>query len=179
MAGFDNEVLNCVNYDFRGVSPIVAQVTTAGQLPIGTGGTPAIEIGSLTSPDASIIIGYSSPNITLKGAGFSFPWVDVTLTSALMVANSGYGANNAAQVDLKLPVAAAVGSIIQVTGVDAGGWIVTQNGGQTIHFISQDTTTGVGGSLASTVRYDTVTLRCVISGSDWVVESSSGNITVV
>lgn len=83
MSGFDNETMYANNYDFRGVQPVVAQVTTAGQLPIGTGASPAIEVGSLTSPDGSIDIGYSSPNITLQADGSiadSFPTDDGTAT---------------------------------------------------------------------------------------------------
>lgn len=74
MAGFDNDVLFADNYDYRGVVPVVAQVTTSGQLPIGTGGSPAIEVGVLTSPDNSISIGYSNPDITLI-AGSQVPTV--------------------------------------------------------------------------------------------------------
>jgi len=66
MSGFDNEVLYADNYDFRGQVPVVAQVTAEGQLPIGTGASPAIEVGVLTSPDSSITIGYSNPDITLQ-----------------------------------------------------------------------------------------------------------------
>lgn len=83
MSGFDNETMYANNYDFRGVQPVVPQVTTAGQLPIGTGASPAIEVGSLTSPDGSIDIGYSSPNITLQADGAladSFPTDDGTAT---------------------------------------------------------------------------------------------------
>jgi len=71
MAGFDRENLFCNNYDFRGVQPVVPQVTTSGQLPIGTGASPAIEVGTLTSPSGTLTIGYSNPNITLDLAGGS------------------------------------------------------------------------------------------------------------
>lgn len=180
MAGFDNEVLFADNWDFRGSSPVVAQVSSAGQLPIGTGGSPAIKVGTITSPDSSITVSYSDPDITIVA---NIPginnWTEVTDTGPTsMVANNGYSTNNAAQVDLALPSSAAVGTLLQVTGKGAGGWIITQGAGQTIHFIGQDTTTGVGGSLASTVRYDCVTLRCITAGTAWVVEASAGNITV-
>jgi len=71
MSGFDNETVYCNNYDFRGVQPVVAQVTTAGQLPVGTGGSPAISVGSITSPLGTLTIGYSNPNITIDLAGGS------------------------------------------------------------------------------------------------------------
>lgn len=71
MAGFDNETMYANNWDFRGVQPVIPQVTVAGQLPIGTGGSPAILVGTLTSPLGTVTIGYSSPNITIDIAGGS------------------------------------------------------------------------------------------------------------
>lgn len=65
MSGFDNETMYANNYDFRGVQPVLPQATVAGVLPIGTGATPAILAGSITSPNSSVTIGYSSPNITI------------------------------------------------------------------------------------------------------------------
>lgn len=70
MAGFDNDVVYCDNYDFSGGSPVTGQVTQSGQLPIGTGNTPAIKVGKLTS--TTLTIGYSDPNITIE-AGSSMP----------------------------------------------------------------------------------------------------------
>jgi hypothetical protein len=52
------------NVDFSGNRN--RTVTTNGQLMIGSTAQPNIQIGQLTSPDSSITIGYSSPNITLS-----------------------------------------------------------------------------------------------------------------
>lgn len=75
MAGFENDVLVCENVNFNpGLpKPHPGTITTNGQLIIGTtalnaGGT-HLNIGNLTSPNASVNIGYSSPNITLQVAG--------------------------------------------------------------------------------------------------------------
>ena len=69
MAGFDNEVIYGTNVDFRGVTPVVGQITTDGQLLIGSTAAPNIQAGSITSPDGSITIGYASPNITIQSTG--------------------------------------------------------------------------------------------------------------
>lgn len=69
MAGFDNDVMWADNYDFRGVDPPAAQVTASGQLPIGTGASPAISVGLITSPLGTLSIGYSNPNITIDLVG--------------------------------------------------------------------------------------------------------------
>lgn len=112
------------------------------------------------------------------GGGGGITFNEVTGTSQAMAVNNGYIANNASLVTLTLPSTASVGDIVEVIGYGAGGWSVAQNAGQTIHFISSDTTTGAGGSLASTVRYDCVTLICTVTNTDWVVSNSVGNLTV-
>lgn len=70
MAGFDNDILFCPNVDFVGAStPHVGQITTDGQLLVGSTALPNIRTGILTSPGTSITIGYVSPNITLDVNG--------------------------------------------------------------------------------------------------------------
>lgn len=71
MAGFENDVLLCSNVNFNPAlpKPHPGLITTNGQLIIGStalnaGGT-HLNIGVLTSPNNTILIGYSSPNITL------------------------------------------------------------------------------------------------------------------
>ena len=91
MAGFDRENLFCDNYDFRGVQPVIPQVNTEGQLPIGTGASPAIEVGVITSPDGSITVGYSNPNITLQVAASDD--AVLTLTGDDATARSPTGGN--------------------------------------------------------------------------------------
>lgn len=106
-------------------------------------------------------------------------WTEVTGTTQAIAVDNGYVANNAGLVILTLPATAVIGDIVKVDGKGAGGWLIAQNAGQTVHFLGQDTTTGVGGSLASSTRYDCVTYRCITANTDWVMESVVGNLTVV
>jgi len=72
MPGFDTgSVMYALNVDFTGNSLTAgtAQVTTNGQLLIGSTALPNIKVGTLTSPNGTITIGYSSPNITLDTTG--------------------------------------------------------------------------------------------------------------
>lgn len=74
MAGFGNSIMYAknMNFDELGPKPILGIINAAGKLPIGTGNlspTPEILGGSITSPDSSVTVGYSSPNITLQVAG--------------------------------------------------------------------------------------------------------------
>ncbi len=106
-------------------------------------------------------------------------WNIVTGTSQQMVPWNAYTANNAGLVTLTLPVSAMAGTEIEVSGLGAGGWRIAQNASQVINNGSSATTTGVGGSLSSTNRYDSVTLRCVVNSTTWVVTSRIGTLTVV
>lgn len=76
MAGFDNDVVYGINIDLSGQGGGLggnSTLITNGQLLIAStalnaGGT-HVNVGVLTSPDGSITVGYSSPNITLQVAG--------------------------------------------------------------------------------------------------------------
>lgn len=71
MSGFDNEVMNSINWDFRGTVPVEGQATTGGDLPIGTGGTPAIKVGGITSTGGTVTISYADPNINIEATTLS------------------------------------------------------------------------------------------------------------
>lgn len=151
---------------------------TNGQIPIGSTGNPPV-LATVTA-GAAISVTNGAGSITIASTGGGLPWTEVTgVGPTAMSIDNGYIANNAALVTLTLPNTAAVGDTIKIDGSGAGGWLIAQNAGETIHFLGQDTTTGVGGSLASSTRYDCITLRCIIANTDWVVESVVGNLTVV
>ncbi len=152
----------------------------------GTGAIPgagfqAMVVDSVTgditlTPNGSGSVIVNGPFIA---PGIGFNWSIITGTSATMAIEHGYITNNAGLVTLTLPTTAAVGSSIAVTGKGAGGWKIAQNAGQTIYFGASTTTTGAGGSLASTAVRDTVELVCVTANNDWNIINSIGNITIV
>jgi len=167
-----------------------------GTLPIANGGT------GLTSISAKSIWAANSANVLVEltpGAGQSvrinagdtawevytpststgIPWTEVTGTSQAAAVNNGYILNNAGLVTLTIPTTAAVGDVVRVVGKGAGGWLIAQNASENINFGALTTTTGAGGSLASTNRYDCVELVCTVANTTWTVASSIGNITVV
>lgn len=104
-------------------------------------------------------------------------WALEATASKTMVVNSGYIANNAGTVTFTLPDTAAIGDTFRVTGIQ-GAWVIAQNANDIIHFGDQTSTTGVGGSLASTDSRDCVELICVVTSLEYQVLSSIGNITV-
>lgn len=93
--------------------------------------------------------------------------------------NNRYIANHATvRVALTLPAVAAAGDFVEILGKGAAGWSIAQNAGQTIHFGTSNTTTGVTGKLESSEQYDVVMAVCITANTDWVVVHSIGNITV-
>jgi len=93
--------------------------------------------------------------------------------------NTGYIANKGTLLTITLPTTAAVGSVIRVSGMNAGLWKIAQNASGIIHFGKTDTTTGVGGYISSTLARDAVELVCCVANNEWNVISSVGNITIV
>jgi hypothetical protein len=112
-------------------------------------------------------------------------WTEVTGTSQSAAVNEHYLTNNASLVTVTLPTTAAVGDMLTVQGLGAGGWKIAQNASEQIIWMaggvdsSHETTVGTGGSLASTDRYDAVTLICITANTTWVVHHAKGVIDLV
>jgi len=151
---------------------------TNGQLIIGnTGSDPS---AATLSAGSGISITNAAGSITINATGAGLSWTVVTGTTQTMAVNNGYIANNAGLVTATLPATSAVGDVVAITGINnATGWKVAQNAGNQIFFGSLSTTSGTGGSLASTGTRDTVFLLCVTANATWNVFDSVGNITIV
>lgn len=159
--------------------PVFSGTMTNGQIIIGsTGATPTA--ATLTAGTGiSITNGAGSISISVTGAG---NWVNQNSSTVTMAANTGYTINNGASlVTLTLPATANQGDFVEINGSSAGGWLIAQTAGQQIFIGNQNTTSGVGGSLASTNLHDCIRLRSTAaSGSTtWTVVSVIGTITVV
>jgi hypothetical protein len=130
----------------------------------------------------------SSGQVLISGGSSALPawstistnsWLDQTGTTLTLAINTSYTMNAASLITGTLPTTAAYGSTIRVVGKGAGGWKIAQPAGVTIHFSGVNTTTGTGGSLASTLQYDVVDIVCSIANTDWTIMESIGNITIV
>jgi len=152
---------------------------TNGQLLIGSTG--ADPIAATITAGAGISIGNSAGNITITATGSgAFGWVHVTGTTQQMAANTAYIPDNVGLVTLTLPATANLGDEVDVVGVGSGGWSIAQNANQIIHIGSGTSTTGVGGSVASTNRRDAVTLVCTVVNLEWTAYSViSAGLTIV
>lgn len=105
--------------------------------------------------------------------------ITVTTSPGSALANNTIVANGGSLITIPLPVAQNDGDNFQVIGAGAGGWQISQAAGQEIFFGNMNTTIGVTGSLASTNRYDNITLKYVAALTAWTVVASQGNITIV
>lgn len=178
MAGINNDVIYGANVDFTGSALVSPQVTSNGQLLIGSTAAPNIRVGNLTSLDSSVTITNGNGTIDLSVVSTTFPWSTVAINTSLLV-NNGYVANGGSLINFTLPTVSSVGQVIYIAGLGAGGWKILQNAGQTIFVGSSSTTSGVSGSVESTVITDTIFLVCIQSNNKWTYMGGSGNYTIV
>lgn len=148
----------------------------SGQTLIGTASNTVVSNGLTAGTGISVVGG--SGTITLNTLTGGFAWNNITGTSATLVAQNAYVANNAGLVTFTLPSTGSLGDTILIYGLGSGGWTVTLNSGQLIQFGSVATTTTTG-SVSSTNQYDTITLVCIATNTNWSVRGAVGNLTIV
>jgi hypothetical protein len=136
--------------------------------------------GVTTSNSNMVTINTSTGQLGAAAVPVSATTWSVITADQNAAVNNGYICNKGSVLTLTLPTTSAVGSIIEVTGMNTAlGWKIAQNANQLIHFGTSTTTTGVTGSLASTNIYDAIRIVCNIANLSWIVLSAQGNITVV
>lgn len=122
----------------------------------------------------------ASNTLTWNVVGGGLTWIEITVTGPTSLAiNTGYVTNNVGVVGMTLPTTAAFGSVIRICGKGSGGWSLGQNAGQVIHMGNVSTTTGAGGSIASTQQYDCLELVCTIADTAFTALSSVGVLNLV
>ena len=163
----------------EGASAATPIVLAAGQILIGTTSSDPTAAALTAGTGISITSVTGSSTITNTAAS-GLAWTSVAASTQAMVANNGYYTNNGSTlVTYTLPSTAAAGTVLAVSGFSTGGWTIHQNASQLINLGNVVTTTGTGGSLASTNTFDCVYLLCVTANTEWVVQNSVGNITYV
>ncbi len=121
----------------------------------------------------------SGSTLTINVTGMGEEYTTVTANTPMAI-NQGYITNKAVTAAaMTLPAVAAVGSAISILGRGATGWSIVQNAGQTIRFGATSSTTGAGGSAASTSQYQSISLVCIIANTDWIVQYTSDVLTIV
>ncbi len=105
--------------------------------------------------------------------------VNVTGTTQTIAPNTIYIANNASLVTFTLPATSSVGDQFSIRGSGAGGWTIAQNAGQTVNVGNSATTTGAGGSVSSSNRYDWFNAIAIVANTAWSSAVAQGNVTIV
>ena len=148
---------------------------TDGQLLIGSTGADPV-LATLTQ-GAGMTITNAAGSITLASNGIVW---SAQATGTPLLANEGFISTAATAQSFALPTASCpLGSILELAGSGAGLMTISQAAGQSIRFGNAVSTTGAGGSLASSAQGDTIKLLCTTADTAFQVLSSVGNWTVV
>ena len=142
-----------------------------GTTAVNVGGT-HINIGTIVSPNSSIVVGYSSPNITIDtNSSIIRSWSDKGTSFA---ASSGNGYFVTATSTATLPASPAQGDtiIFMNAGAGASGIVITANTGQTIVQGTQSSTTA--GTCTSQADGDSITLVYQTASTTWYSYGSQG-----
>lgn len=134
-------------------------------------------LSKLTIGSAGEVLTVTGGVPTWEPAAGAITWNEVTGTSQNAAVNNAYIANNAGLVTITLPGTFAVGDIVWVVGKGAGLWVLDAPAGDTIHYGSQDTSSG--GTITATNRYDAIQVVGTVADTEWTCTGiSQGNLTV-
>lgn len=106
-----------------------------------------------------------------------FIWQTIIASRTLAINNGYICISPGGALSLALPATATIGDIIEVVLDGSTSWTITQSAGQQIRFGNVQTTSGAGGSLASTAAGDTIRMVAQ-TASKWNILSSVGVLTV-
>ncbi len=109
-----------------------------------------------------------------------FDYSEVTTSPFQMLPQNGYVANSNAIIAFQLPLVSDVGDRIGIAGFGSGGWIIQQQAGQSIIVGNMVSTTGISGSVASTLPSDAIALVCAVANLTWtLVSGPQGNLDIL
>ena len=126
-----------------------------------------------------ITVSGAGSTLTITGSGGGLTWNVITVVGpTAMAVNNGYVTDNASPVQLLLPATASVGSTIKILGRGTGGWLITQNAGQSIVQGALTSTVGAGGTVGSSEAHCCVEVICMTANTLWMIADSTGNLIV-
>lgn len=145
---------------------------TDGQFIIGsTSGSPAA--ANITA-GTGINIANSSNGVTISTTGASgLAVVAVSGTTQVAAVDTVYYCQNSALTTITLPTTFALGDVIGVKGVGAGGWILVAATGDVINV--GNSVTSSGGSVASSNQYDTIFISGIVANTQWSMDNAVTN----
>jgi len=154
-------------------------VGSNGQVLVGSTGADPV-FATLTGT-GGITFTTGAGSLAINSTGGGLTWSVVTVNASFTV-NTGTIANKGSTLVMTLPATAAIGDIIEITGINTAlGWQIAQNANQQIFIGTSSTTVGAGGSIASVNIRDSLRMVCVVSGAStvWNVLTAVGSLTIV
>jgi len=136
----------------------------------GTGAFTGVATGAAGSIWTST--GANTTPSWLPPATLALPYNNVTSTTATMIINEGYSANNAGLVTLTMPTTVPFGSINQYAAFGAGGFKVQLNALQQIFTVG--TASSVAGSFSSTAQYQFASTVCLVANLTFILTNLTG-----
>ncbi len=155
---------------------ITADATIATTYTCDSGSaTPAASNLNIVGVGSASTAGAGS-TVTITSTGGGLNWNEVVVVGPTsMVVDNGYVANNAARVELLLPLTAVFGSVLWIVGKGAGGWQINQNAGQQILTDGSSTTVGATGTIQSEDDLATIYILCTTADTTWTVIGGKDN----
>lgn len=139
---------------------------TDGEVIIGSAAGAPIAATLTAGTGISIANGNNSITVSSSlASGGGLTWSAIGGTSQSAAAGNGYISDNAAQTTVTLPATAAVGDVVAVQGLGAGGWVLTAAAGDTIQVGSS--ATSAGGTVTSANQWDAIEVVCVVANTTW------------
>lgn len=153
---------------------------TNGQLFIGNTGSVPTAATLTAGSGIGLVNAAGSITISSTGGGGGFTWNYVSGTSSATAAGNGYITDNASLVTLTLPASITRGQGIAVQNVGAGLVRIAQGAGQTLNWGASSTTTGAGGYIEITLRYNGFIILCTTDDTDFcILTPPTGPVTIV
>lgn len=110
--------------------------------------------------------------VTVHATGGGIAWTEIVVVGpTALVIDHGYVTNNAAPVQMTLPLVSAIGSTIVIVGKGSGGWVLNPTVGNTI-LLGGTTATSVASSEPSAC----IEMVCITANSVWRIRDVSGNV---
>jgi hypothetical protein len=153
----------------------VASATTINKVTLtapATGSTLTIADGKTLT-----ISNTMTQTVAYNGGSGVVTTASIAGTTQAAAVNTRYIVANAGQTTITLPTTFAIGDVVIIKGLGAGGWILAAGTATTIRMGSSVTSSA--GSLTSANQYDTVYVSGLVANTTWSVDYAlSSGLTV-
>jgi phage baseplate assembly protein gpV len=122
----------------------------------------------MTATDSAAIAFGAGGTVSYAGGSGTVTTASIAGTTQAAAINTRYIVANAGQTTITLPTTFAIGDVVIIKGLGAGGWILAAGTATTIRIGSSVTSSA--GSLTSANQYDTVYVSGLVANTTWSVD---------